>query len=57
MSDGPIYRVPMTNEQFQAVLEGARDADSSFVAKNLLDVALSFKNALDGGWLWRVEDE
>lgn len=47
----------MTSEQFQALLEGARDADSSFVTQNLLDVALSFKNAQDSGWLWRVEDE
>jgi hypothetical protein len=57
VSDDPIYRVPMTGEQFQAVLEAARDADSSFVTQNLLDVALSFNNARDSGWLWRMEDE
>lgn len=57
MSDDPIYRVPMTGEQFQAVLEAARDADSSFVQRNLLDVALSFNNARDSSWLWRMEDE
>jgi hypothetical protein len=47
----------MTSEQFQAILEAARDADSSFVTQNLLDVALSFNNARDIGWLWRMEDE
>jgi len=47
----------MTDEQFQAVLEAARDADSSFVQRNLLDVALSFNNARDSSWLWRMEDE
>jgi hypothetical protein len=57
VSDDPIYRVPMTGEQFQAVLEAARDADSSFVQGCLIEIALSFNNARDSGWLWRIEDE
>ncbi len=51
------FRVPMDDDQFQAVLEAARYADSSFITTNLLDLALSYKHSADQEWEWRMEDE
>ena len=59
VSDGDIYRVPVTDDQFQAIMEAMVDAidHSSFVARELAQLALSVKHSVDNDWKWRTKDE
>lgn len=53
------FRVAVTDEQFGAVLEAARQAadDDLWLTKQLIILALSIKNSVDSDWQWRMEDE
>lgn len=50
-------RVPMTAEDFGAVLEAATDEDDAFVRNGLLRLALAWWESAKNEWAWRIEEE
>ena len=54
-----ILRVPMSREDFQAVLEAAFNSagGDEFVTKGLIRLALAYADSQDNEREWRAEDE